>query len=316
MKKILNFNDFIFESEETIYPGLGANDPYVYKRVNGVWFTKKKNGSKWISLAGDKISSDKLNKAYPQTKETVKPVEPVKNPTIANPYQSGRQVQRDTFEPYRQKAAQEGQSRMFYLKKKSDEMKNGIIPMKPSSGIKPHYRIFGDYLKLRKNPVTSADFTKGELETMREMIEKSGQKLGPTRKQVNFTGIAGVNFTNVVKGTEEQVKIDDQKSIAYTLGNAGVSDKGNYYKIEDIYDFNCYNNNPQAYSLKNAPATIKTAFQKIFNGNLVQGVEELASYYQALGYTGIPVSIEIPKAALQAKSPYGPLDYRSFVTKA
>ena len=67
MKKILNFNDFIFESEETIYPGLGANDPYVYKRVNGVWFTKKKNGSKWISLAGDKISSDKLNKAYPQT---------------------------------------------------------------------------------------------------------------------------------------------------------------------------------------------------------------------------------------------------------
>jgi hypothetical protein len=28
---------------------------------------------------------------------------------------------------------------------------------------------------------------------------------------------------------------------------------------------------------------------------MVQGVEELASYYQKLGYNGIPVKIDIPK---------------------
>jgi hypothetical protein len=43
------------------------------------------------------------------------------------------------------------------------------------------------------------------------------------------------------------------------------------------------------------PETVSNAFKKIFSGNLLQGVEEMASYYQKLGYKGIPVSIQIPK---------------------
>jgi hypothetical protein len=86
-----------------------------------------------------------------------------------------------------------------------------------------------------------------------------------------------------------------QKSIGYVLGNAQVKDMGNYYSVTDIYDFNNYKNHPENYTLEKTPSTVKNAVLKLWNGNYVQGLEELSSYYQKFGYEGIPVSLQIPK---------------------
>ena len=82
--------------------------------------------------------------------------------------------------------------------------------------------------------------------------------------------------------------------ISMTLGNATVTKSGNNYVVKDIYDFNNYKNNPEKYTLKEVPNTVKDSIKKVASGNLVQGVEQMASYYQKLGYEGFPVNIEIP----------------------
>jgi hypothetical protein len=79
-----------------------------------------------------------------------------------------------------------------------------------------------------------------------------------------------------------------------TLGNATVKKSGNVYNITDIYDFNNYKNNPEKYTLKEVPNTVKDALKTAASGNPVQGIEQMASYYQKLGYKGIPVDIQLP----------------------
>ena len=78
-----------------------------------------------------------------------------------------------------------------------------------------------------------------------------------------------------------------------TIGNAVVNKTGDKYTVKDIYDFNNYANNPQKYTLDQTPKTVTDAVKKISNGNYVQGIEELASYYQKLGYSGYPVELEV-----------------------
>jgi peptidoglycan hydrolase-like protein with peptidoglycan-binding domain len=182
-------------------------------------------------------------------------------------------------------------SKMDLDMRRMNEFRKGIVPVKKDTGIKPHYRIYTDFLKLRKSPITTNDFTSEELKTILGFIKNS--KVGKQPKNVNFSST--IDYSKVKTGEEEQLNPDIKKSIGYVLGNASVKDMGTYYEITDIYDFNNYKNHPENYTLENLPSTVKTAVSKVFSGNYVQGLEELSSYYQKLGYEGIPVKIDIPK---------------------
>jgi hypothetical protein len=186
---------------------------------------------------------------------------------------------------------QNNKSKVEFEQKKINEFLKGIVPVKTDSAFGPHIRVFTDFLTIRKSPITTKDFTSEELKTILSFIKNS--KVGKNPKNINFT--ADVDWSKIKSGEESQLKPDIQKSIGYTLGNARVQDMGNYYKVTDIYDFNNYYNNPDKYTLSQLPNTVGTSFKKLFSGNLVQGVEELASYYHKLGYKGIPVSLDIPK---------------------
>jgi hypothetical protein len=62
MKKVLSFNDFLFEGEKIYQP---AGDQYSYKVVDGVWFTKGPKIPSWKSLASNMTATNKLDKSYP-----------------------------------------------------------------------------------------------------------------------------------------------------------------------------------------------------------------------------------------------------------
>jgi hypothetical protein len=286
VKHLKEFQDFV------IYPILNEEviqgdktDPYEYKKDGDIYYTRKKGSNQWIKTSGKTSDAIKTKIFSKDKKDSF--ISPAYKLTPSN-FDSTR-YQRDTFDPYAQQAIKQRQMGEM----KAQDFAKGIVPVKKESGIKPHYRIFSDFLRLRKNPVTTADFTPDELKTMMEIIKKA--KPGAEPKNVNFPALADIHFSKVVKGTEAQTGIDQKKAIAYVLGNAQVADKGNYYRVTDVYDFNNYQNHPENYTLDKLPGTVSAAFKKLFSGNLVQGVEELASYYQKLGYKGIPVSIDIPK---------------------
>jgi peptidoglycan hydrolase-like protein with peptidoglycan-binding domain len=174
---------------------------------------------------------------------------------------------------------------------KMKQFTKGIVPVKKDSLIPPHIRIYTDFLRTRTSPITTNDFTSEELTAILNFIKNS--KVGNQSKNVDFS--SAINFSNVKSGKESQIKPDMQKAIGYVLGNAQVKDMGNYYSVTDIYDFNNYKNHPENYTLEKTPSTVKNAVLKLWNGNYVQGLEELSSYYQKFGYEGIPVSLQIPK---------------------
>lgn len=293
MKHLREFNEYL--NEEETRQGL-SGDPYEYKKDGENYFTRKKGSGNWILTKGNasKAIKDKIfTTSAAGGKKSAEPakiakIEPYK--LSQNNYDSQR-YQRDTFDPY----AQQNIKNIRNSEIKAQQLAKGIVPIKKESGIKPHFRIFADFLRTRKDKITSADFTKEELDTIKELILQSKKKIGASPTMIDFPAVAGVKYSNLKTGEEKQSDLGLPKSIAYVFGNAQVSDKGNYYLINDIYDFNNFHNHPENYSLKNSPQTIKTAIQKLFDGNLVQGVEELASYYQKLGYKGIPVSVIIPK---------------------
>jgi hypothetical protein len=265
------------------------NDPYEYKKEGDTYYAKKKGSTKWIKTSGkvsDAIKTKIFNSIKPNEFSSIKPKEFTPYKLSQNTFDSGK-YQRDTFEPYAQQNIKQKRTGEI----KAQQFAKGIVPVKKSSGIKPHFRLFSDFLTLRKTPVTTSDFTPEELKTILSIIKTS--KVGKESKNVNFS--SDINFSKVKSGDEIQLNPDMKKSIGYTLGNAQVQDMGGYYRITDIYDFNNYYKNPKNYSLDNLPSTVSTAFKKLFSGNIVQGVEELASYYQKLGYNGIPVKIDIPK---------------------
>ena len=290
LKEFQEFHHIEDLNEEEIKKGL-KGDPYEYKKDGENYYTRKKGSNSWILTKGSTAKAIK-DKIFPAGK-TIEPTKPVlkSEPYKLSQYShDDRRYQRDTFSPYSQGNLQKIRAGEL----KSQQLSRGIVPMKKESGIKPHFRIFGDFLKARKNPITSSDFTKDELNAMKNLILQSKSKLGPSPTNIDFPAVAGVKYGKLKTGEEKQTDLEMPKSVSYVLGNAQVSDKGNYYLINDIYDFNNYQNHPENYTIANSPATIKTAINKIFSGNLVQGVEELASYYQKLGYKGIPVSIQIP----------------------
>jgi len=259
-------------------------DPYEYKKEGGYYYTRKKGTKDWIFTRGNMASA--ISKKFTSPKVDIKSPAPYRMKT-----DDTVRYQRDTFDPYAQQTINQKKMGDFRAK----QLAKGIVPVKKDSSIKPHYRIFAEFLRTRKDPLTSSDFTKEELKSMKNLILKSNTKIGSSPTNIDFPRVAGIKYGKLKTGEEKQTDLGMDKSVSYVLGNASVSDKGSYYEISDIYDFNNYYNNPEKYSLANAPETISTAIKKLFNGNLVQGVEELASYYQKLGYKGIPVRIDVPK---------------------
>jgi len=226
------------------------------------------------------------------SKETSKPLNKIKSQTepayrLSQDNFDSVRNQRDTFDPYAQQNL--NQKRMGEMR--AQNFAKGIVPVKKDSGIKPHFRIFSDFLSLRKSPITTNDFTSEELKTILTIIKNS--KVGTQPKNVNFS--ANIDWSKVKSGEASQLNPDIKDAIAYTLGNSQVQDMGKYYKLTDIYDFNNYYTHPENYTLSQLPNTLGTAFKKVFSKNYAQGIEELASYYQKLGYEGIPVSLDIPK---------------------
>ena len=150
--------------------------------------------------------------------------------------------------------------------------------------------------------MTINDLTSTEREALKQMVDYA-QKKGMIRngKTVNFYGIANslndgsekIDFKDKTLGVNQTDLKSEYTKIAMTIGNAVVNKTGDKYTVKDIYDFNNYANNPQKYTLDQTPKTVTDAVKKISNGNYVQGIEELASYYQKLGYSGYPVELEV-----------------------
>ena len=166
-----------------------------------------------------------------------------------------------------------------------------------------HYRTFYDFLSLRKKPITLTDFSTEEQEALRQMIQYGYKHGFQNGKSMSFYDIANklndgneqINFKNKKDFGINQFRLKSEYTkIAMTLGNATVKKSGNVYNITDIYDFNNYKNNPEKYTLKEVPNTVKDALKTAASGNPVQGIEQMASYYQKLGYKGIPVDIQLP----------------------
>lgn len=160
-----------------------------------------------------------------------------------------------------------------------------------------HLRLFLFYLYSRSTKFTEKDLNSQELKVLTEktnFLFKNSKCKGSKKCSADF--YAGkVDFKKLKSGEEDQIFVDDDKKLSYSFGNAQIEDKGNYYVLTDIYDFNNYERNPEYYSLEVMPLTIKFALNKIFCGNFVQGVEELASFKQSWGYKGFPVEIRIEK---------------------
>ena len=166
-----------------------------------------------------------------------------------------------------------------------------------------HIRAFMKFTGLNRKPFTLNDLTKDEQLAIKQMLAYAEKKgMIKNGKIVNFYGIA-----NALNSGSEQINFKDKKSlgldqgniksqytrVAMTLGNAAVSKSGSNYVIKDTYDFNNFINNPEKYTLAETPKTVANALKNIGTGNYVQGVEELASYYQKLGYPGYPVDIVV-----------------------
>jgi hypothetical protein len=142
-----------------------------------------------------------------------------------------------------------------------------------------------------------------EQQALKQMIQygfKNGFKNGGS---MNFYDIANklnagseqINFKNKENLGLNQFNLKSEYTkLSMTLGDATVTKSGGKYIVTDIYDFNNYQNNPEKYTLKEVPSTVKDSIKKVASGNLVQGVEQMASYYQKLGYKGIPVDIQLP----------------------
>lgn len=167
-----------------------------------------------------------------------------------------------------------------------------------------HVRAFMNFTSLRKLPFTINDLTQIEKNALKKMLVFAEQK-GLLKK--NGSSVSFYNLSNLLNKGAETINFSDKKSfglsqgnlksdftrIAMTLGNAYVKKSGEKYVINDRYDFNNYINNPSKYTLEKVPQTVVDSLVKIGTGNYVQGVEQLASYYQKLGYPGYPVQIEV-----------------------
>lgn len=270
------------------------------------------------SEAPKKFSKEEIEKAHTEYTEMLKKKgEKKKYDPSTDPFYGKSKSQmaadtggtRDTFNPYAHQTKKDKDT----AKVIQDKFNSGFVNSLKKSflNVKPHVRIFLDFLGLRKNPVTEKDFTKDELQTLQNVINHRKVNGRGTEKFVsgkNFDFYSGSNDYIKAKGGSEKIKWGDKNfgvdqkdpseistQLAFVLGNAKVTEGPNYYLIQDQYDFNNYYNDPEKYTKSNYPSTVKNAIEKLKGDNYVQGIEEIVSVLHKKGYKGIPVNIKIPK---------------------
>ena len=178
-------------------------------------------------------------------------------------------------------------------KEKENQLSSGFLN-RISHLIPSHLRMFLFYLSGRYLPAGPPDFEKDEIDYINKVVNEFCRGKKNCNGNIDFYKNQ-VDFAKLKQGKEEQFILETPKEIAMTLGNATITDKGDHYLLYDLYDFNNYKRNPENYTLAKLPSTVSAAIKKIFCNNWVQGVEELASYKQAMGYTGFPIVLKIPK---------------------
>jgi peptidoglycan hydrolase-like protein with peptidoglycan-binding domain len=171
------------------------------------------------------------------------------------------------------------------------------IDLSSIAPLPPHLRAFMSFLTGREEPIKANFFKPEELKVISDRVNSyfPSNSSCKRNKKCYVSFYDNTNWSNVKAGTEKVVNPELAKAIGFTIGNGQVIDNGSSYIVKDIYDFNNFKNNPEAYSPEKAGDTVKAALKKISCGNYIQGIEELASFKQSQGYKGIPVEIEIPK---------------------
>jgi hypothetical protein len=171
------------------------------------------------------------------------------------------------------------------------------IELSSIAPLPPHLRAFMSFLTGREEPIKANFFKPEELKVISDRVNSyfPSNSSCKRNKKCYVSFYDKTNWSNVKAGTEKVVNPELAKAIGFTIGNGQVIDNGSSYIVKDIYDFNNFKNNPEAYSPEKTGDTIKAALKKISCGNYIQGIEELASFKQSQGYKGIPVEIEIPK---------------------
>jgi len=169
-----------------------------------------------------------------------------------------------------------------------------------SRPLPPHMRAFLEFLGNRTTPIRANFFKPEELKIIEDRVNSYFSKNAKCKSNKTCGIPFYTNETDWSKVKSGDAKVFNPSlgtALGYTIGNGTVVDNGSSYILKDIYDFNNYIQHPEAYSLEKMGGTAATALKKIFCGNYIQGLEELASFKQAMGYKGIPVEIEIPKRA-------------------
>jgi hypothetical protein len=172
-----------------------------------------------------------------------------------------------------------------------------------------HGRAFKEFVTLRKADFTQNDLKQDEKDALKIMVEKalSNPKKYTSKGSTSFYEVA--NDLNKETDQKDRLNFGDKKSFGldqtnvksiYTklsllLGNARISQTDTGYKIMDQYDFNQYYDRPEDYKLSNFPKKSKEIINYIGDGNWLKGFEEMGNYYEALGYKGFKVNINLPK---------------------
>ncbi len=327
-----------FEDSGVIIKKGLEGDPYIYGKLgNDYYYAKSSDNPNWVlanqpnsinSIKG-KIYNEKIPviktvsppikstaKKQP-VKSTVKPKDTTKTTTVSNKdkFKLNRDVRTIDVDNTRvgnsrnMKIPKQGKSVVKTPQEEKllfDRITNGFkqfVTNAVSFVVPIHYRIFYDFLSLRKKPFTVTDMSTEEQQALKQMIQygyKKGFKNGSYMDFYNIANKLNVGGEKIDFKNKENLGLDqtnlknEYTKLAMTLGNAKVTKNGNMYNVTDIYDFNNYQNNPEKYTLKEIPSTVKDSIKKIAVGNEIQGLEQLASYYQKLGYKGIPVDIELP----------------------
>jgi len=193
-----------------------------------------------------------------------------------------------------------------FLSRISGKIKRSINSIVDFFTLPIHIRFFSYFLGLRKPPVTENDLTDNEINAIKEMITYAKNKkilvLSRT-KTTNFYDIANrmnkdreiIDFRNKKNLGLNQFHLkSDYTKISLAIGNAYVTKKSEgTYIVWDLYDFNNYYDHPEEYTLASIPKTVGDSLKKVLSGNLVQGIEKLASYLEKMGYKGFAVMVEI-----------------------
>lgn len=297
MSKLFNIDEnersrilMLHEAQKVLPVTIVTNydNTYDYKKEGSQYFYKKKGTQKWIKVS-DKGLNAVRKKVFKDSKS---------GPTLsANDINKTDKSSSDT--------TQDSSSEESWFSKASKKL--GQFWTNTKSMVFPvHWRIFYDFLTLRRKPFTVTDLSNEEQEALRQMIEYGYANKFRDGSVMNFYDIA--NKMNKLNNSSERIDFRNKKDlgfnqlgiqslymkVAMTLGNATVKRTGNGWNIKDIYDFNNYYEHPEKYTLEQMPNTMKDSVQKIMGGNYLQGIEQMAAYFQKLGYKGIEVNIDLP----------------------